>query len=274
MKKLFLFLLCALPFCGFSITLQEAIAQNLVKIEESKTSGIGTELDVLVFNQQKKHLRIEIPLGTIFYPNDTTLQPLIITQSDFYTFSPKEKHSFSFKGFCCNAKKINPASGSAYSMSQPSKNSLLNIIKFIAHKNIQDRSEIQNAVWAATNNHRAEAIFNDELKQYVAKELGQTLRSVQIIYDQQTHPGVAAFDNNKLKIKGLFKYSTEKDIIADLCLFDENNKLITKMQSNLHHQRGMHKFGFNFEMTNVKPGRYFVRLVSGKVAINEMEVNL
>lgn len=275
MKKYFLFFALLIPFGLFAVTIQEALKKKLIKIENAEAvGGFSTKaLTILVQNNQKKQLYLEIPAGTIFQPNDSIFQPLVVTQLEIYTFAPTEKHSFSLQGFCSNAHLRSPMQGGKYSVSALATGALLDIVKFIAQRNIQDEADIQSAVWAATNQHRAEALNNDELKQFVAKATGQTLRAIQVIYNQSAHPGESALIDNKLKVKGLFKYTTEKDIVANLGLYDENGKLIKNLQSDLRHQRGMHKFGFNFEISNLKHERYFIRLVSGKMTISEMEVN-
>ena len=271
MKKI-LFLVFFTPFSLFAITIQDALKQKLIKIENVESVG-GKKLSFLVQNTQKKFLRLEIPFATIFEPEDSSFQPIIITKSEAISFAAGEKHSISLEGFCCNAPRFNPLSGSKYSVSALASGALLDIVKYIRQNNFEEGSDIQNAIWSATNQHRAEAISNELLKQFVAKTTGQILRPVQVIYNQSSHPGEAAIVDNKLKVKGLFKYSTEKDIVANLSLYDENGKLVKNLQSNLRHQKGMHKFGFNFEISNVKHDRYFIRLMSGKMMISEMEVN-
>lgn len=247
----------------------------MVKIQSLSAVGghQGKSLSLLLKNNQKKHFRIEIPLGTIFEPADSSQQPLILTESQAVTLSPSEIHQFDLVAYCCNAPKISPSQGNSYTLGRNlAQGSLLSIVRFLAQKNILDASEIQNAIWSATNQHRAEGLQNEELKQFVAKETGQKLRPIQILYNQQVHPGEAAFSNNALKIKGLFKYSTEKDIVADLGLYDNEGKLIKFLQKNLRHAKGHHRFGFNFEISNIKHGQYFIKLVSGKATIGEMDI--
>ena len=271
MKKI-LFLLLFTPLSLFAVTIQDALKQKLIKIESAESVG-GKMLSILLQNTQKTHLRLEIPFATIFEPEDSSFQPIIITKSEAILLTAGEKHNFSLEGFCCNAPRFNPLAGSKYSVSALATSTLFDIIKYIRQNNFEEGSDIQNAIWSATNQHRAEAISNELLKQFVAKTTGQTLCPVQVIYNQSSHPGEAAILDNKLKIKGLFRYTTEKDIVANLGLYDENGKLVKNLQSNLQHQRGMHKFGFNFEISNVKHDHYFIRLMSGKMMISEMEVN-
>ncbi len=270
-KKILFFILFA-PFSLFAVTIQDALKQKLIKIESIESAG-RKSLSLSLQNAQKKHLNLEIPFATIFQPQDSSFQPIIITESQLLTLSANEKKTLILDGFCCNAPRFNPTKGSQYKVKEPATGTLFDIIKYLNLNKIQDDAAIQSAIWAATNQHRAEAISDETLKQYVAKVCGQTLRGVQVIYDQSSHPGEAAVVGNKLKVKGLFRYTTEKDIVANLCLYDENGKLLQTIESNLRHQRGTHKFGFYFEISNVKHSHYFVRLMSGKMMINEMEVN-
>jgi hypothetical protein len=275
MKQIILIFSFSIPFSLFAISIQDALAKKLIKIENIETSTLSSEKTIvlLVQNTQKRHLQLEIPSGTIFQPEDSLLQPIILTNRETFTFAPSEKHSFSLSGFCGNAPKYNPLNGSKYKLNGLVNGALSDIIKFIGQHNIQDTGEIQNAIWAATNQHRAEAISNEAFKQFVARTTGQTLRAIQVIYNQSTHPGEAAIVNNKLIVKGLFRYTSEKDLVANLGLYDENGSLLKNLQTNLRHQKGIHKFGFNFEISNLKHQRYFIRLVSGKATISEMEVN-
>jgi hypothetical protein len=275
MKKMILISILFCPIFLFGVTLQEALSTKLVKVQSLSTIGghHGKSLSLLLKNNQKKHFRIEISIGTIFEPADSSQQPLILTESQAITLAPNEIHQFDLVAYCCNAPKTSPGKGNNYTVGRNLvEGSLLSIVKFLVQKSILDVAEIQNAIWCATNQHRAEGLQNEELKQFVAKETGQKLRQIQILYHQEAHPGEAAFSNNALKIKGLFKYSTEKDIVADLGLYDNEGKLIKFLQKNLQHVKGHHRFGFNFEISNIKHGQYFIKLVSGKATIGEMDV--
>jgi hypothetical protein len=277
MKKIFLLLLifCATQKSTFAIKLQDALKQNLVKIEQIEAIGDykGKAIACMVVNQQKKHIRLEIPYGTIFDPENPTRQPIVTTESEAITMSPLQRHRFELIGYCCDAPKMSPFKGDIFKLSDKNNEKLLKTIQCIQREKIVDKSEIQNAIWAVSNEHRAEAIEDEELKTFVATTTGQTLRPVKIIYDQSNHPGQAAFADNTLKVRGLFKYTTEKDIIANLGLYDSTGKLVKMLQPKLQHQRGMHKFGFNFEMKNVKHGQYAIKLTSGDMVLNEMAVD-
>lgn len=268
---IFLFSLLA---TGFALDFAEAMQTKKIQVINSQSFVLEEkDFQVTIKNISGKVIRLIIPIGTFFEPEADDTQPRFIAEKGELLLAKNESKTINLSSVCMAATKRSPASESRFRYQPSAKGQLADLIIFLQKQsNSFTKSDIQSAVWAVTNQHRIEAISNDSLKSKMSYITGQKPQSLKFTYKHENIPGQVAYNEKKLRVEGLFRYGTEKDIIAHLGLYDKDGKLVKMLRSSMLHSRGQHSFRFDFTITNVKPGDFFIRLTTGKEVLNEMAV--
>lgn len=258
----------------FAINIEKAIAQKLIQISDNQSNvSIDNDFSLTVKNISGKPQKIVIPIGTFFMPEDSSYQPRYTISPSEGLLSIGEVRTFNLSTVCANAPKYAPTNNTKYALVRPTNQKIEALSQFLNTQTSPfEKYDIQNAVWSITNNHRIEGIQNEALKTTLSKITGQQIQPYKFTYQHENIPGQVAYSNKALKVEGLFRYGTDKDIAANFGLYDQDGKLVKMLSSNMIHKRGQHSFRFNFTFTNVKSGTYYIRLSSGNVLLNEMQV--
>jgi hypothetical protein len=267
------FLLCFTSFT-YAINFAEALLSNKIQLIKNQ-SLVQNEKDfqIEIKNISGKAMRLIIPIGTIFEPEDSSVQVRFIAENGELLLANKEIKTISLSSVCTEATRKSPLAENTFKYESNPKGQLLQLIQYLQkQKTPFGKSDIQSAVWAITNQHRIEAISDTTLKATLSKITGQKPQSYKFTYKHQNIPGQVAYREKELRVEGLFRYGTEKDITAHLGLYDKDGKLVKMLRTNMLHRRGQHSFRFDFTLVNIKPGDFFIRLTTGQEILNEMAV--
>lgn len=266
--------LVTLSSVAFALDFAEAIQTKKIQIIGSQSLVLEEkDFQVTVKNISGKAIHLIIPIGTYFEPEADDTQPRFIAEKGELLLAKNESKTIHLSSVCMAATKRSPSSESHFKYQPSAKGQLADLIVFLQKQTILfEKSDIQSAVWAVTNQHRIEAIADDSLKAKMSRITGQKPQSLKFTYKHENIPGQVAYNEKELRVEGLFRYGTEKDITAHLGLYDKDGKLVKMLRSSMLHRRGQHSFRFDFTITNVKPGDFFIRLTTGKDVLNEMAV--
>ena len=255
-----------------AISLQDALAQKLVEVVAiSGRESSAHTLNITLRNKTNNSISIEILLGQMLAPIDTNEQTMLVVRPEVLALAKGQTASRLLSTYCCMSTKMSPSAMSPFAVSALANAKMLDMLAKAATFDLPD-FDWQSAVWAVSNNHRAEGISQPELRQFVADLIGQKLQDLTLRYETAVVPGRIAFEPTGLHVEGNFKYYTDRDIKAQLALYTTGGKLITVMHRNLAHTRGQHNFHFKFRFNGIKPGAYIVKLTSGNKVISEMPV--
>lgn len=257
-----------------AISFEEAIKQKKVQlIAVNAEVTDAKDCKITVKNVGAKALRLLIPIGTMFQPEDSSFQPRFIAETGEIMLASYETKTLELSSVCAAATNRSPMKESAYIYAGENKGKLSELSTYLRKQSsVFSKSDIQSAVWAITNNHRIEAIADTTFKNQLSKITGQTSQPYKFSYKHQNIPGQVAYREKELRVEGLFRYGTDKDITAHLGIYDKDGKLLKMLRTNMLHRRGQHSFRFDFTIVNVKPGDYFIRLTNDSVVLNEMKV--
>lgn len=271
----------ALIFSLISLSLHGAYAIDFATaLQEKKIQVVGIEtmeriddkdLVATIKNISGKSLLLSFPVGTYFAPSDSSFQPRFLAEANELMLAVKTTKTVELKTVCGNAVKRSPYQKTSYNY-QNTKGKLQELVHFLQKSTQLPIGEVQSAVWTVTNAHRVEAINDEALKAGLVKITGQEPKPLKMTYKHQNIPGEVAYREKELRVQGLFRYGTEKDIKAHLGIYDKNGKLVKTLRPNMLHQRGQHSFRFDFTIINVQPGDYFIRLTNGNAVLNEMAI--
>lgn len=268
-----------LPFFGRPIapgppvTLREAMQQGLIEVEVSGAGGhTGESLRLKVGNRHVRALELRIPAGQYFPSEDSTLQDLMVIQSEAVVLTKGESRTLKLRGMCTQADHGSPGEGSLFRVGAPAGGQLGQLAAYLDRQRITDMSA-QYAIWAVTNGESLGNITNEELRRFTAELLGKTPPPYAILRnDRPAAPRQPAFSQPPLAVQGVFTYQTDTDILASFGLYNEAGELIHAFFTDQPQRKGGHRFKFSFEIRNAPSGTYFARMRSGEQTIGELRV--
>lgn len=275
-QLLVLFFIASFANPPIHTSLPEAIKTNKVKVVSVHPAQHkeGQVLWLFLKNTGKSELKIAVPTGLQFLPQDSNDQTLILPAEMFCHLKAGTADSFPVKVYCCAASKRAPAKASRFSVGPLHHPEMIRLLEYCRSHQITTDQDIQQSIWSVSDHHRVESIGNDSLRLFTANLTGQKIQPLQLKYIHESIPGRIAFEPKGLDVAGTFKFYTEKNIRADLKLFDDNNELVTTLARNITGKAGQHTFRFHAFISRIQPGAYHIRLMHGNTAISEMPVAL
>jgi hypothetical protein len=137
------------------LTLDEAIAQNKVQAtvlpfgEEGYTEGVR----VNVKNISGKQIKLKMPKGTIFIPDNGEEQTLITSGDEVFALNKDQQKLIVRKGFCTELSDHGSDDESTFRLGFSTSENLLNVIAYMDSLKVTDEDLIQHAVWCITDGH-------------------------------------------------------------------------------------------------------------------------
>lgn len=183
------------------ITLSEAINAGKISVQTKSTGGYsGPCVAMTITNKSRQPLRIKIPAGTQYIPEDEGEQTLIQIEDKDVLVNSSNSKSIQVEAYCMEASDRCPSSSANMKLGTNTNKNLNNLISYLKGKTI-DRNSFQDAVWAISNGHSISNIVAEDeqtkaLRKYVASLTGQK-------DSWYTSPQSVQVDN-----RGNFNYST------------------------------------------------------------------
>jgi hypothetical protein len=134
------------------ITLDEAIKQKLVTvIANSNGSFSGSSVLLKLQSKENKILKLSVPAGYSFYPENEGEQTLLNTEDHYVTIEPGKSSFSSINGFCSEHNDGAPSEGGLFTFGPTKNKDLQKLASFMATKKLS-KSARQSAVWAVSDN--------------------------------------------------------------------------------------------------------------------------
>jgi len=115
---------------------------------------------IKIFNKTNEHLKVEIPLGQIFEPADSTIQNMILTQQLFVQIAPQYSNTSDIYAMCIQQYDAGTSQDAIFFAKAVNKGHLLGMAELLQKYNVQDNLG-QNAIWVISDNIPLSEI-NDE----------------------------------------------------------------------------------------------------------------
>ena len=167
MKKIGLIAFACLMIFSFkneaieTITLQEALDRNIVKISAKGTGGYsGHTVDLTVESKFSGIYNIKIDAGQVFRANDPTVQDQLIPDEIVMQVRGRSTKTYPITGFCCEYSNSAPDENTTFSYEKMNRPNLLALCELTNKKNY-DRRTLQNAIWAVSDNYDVGTIYSD-----------------------------------------------------------------------------------------------------------------
>ena len=249
------------------ISIFEAIKSNTISASFQslgKYSGNSVHADII--NLSSKNLRIKIPAGTIYIPENEGEQTLIQLEDDFIVLNKKEKINHRFSGFCTEANDMVPSMQNSMTIAQNKNPKLTKMMQYMKGKNI-DHSTYQDAVWAITDQHNVSNIYGEnstteEFKKHLLTITGQ--KKEWYSSPQQ----VSVNDEGRIVrettlITGKLDFECAKGTNVHQDIHKENGEDVHLSDQYMTAKYGKITYKFTLKVRGWEEGKYYIRLHDG-----------
>lgn len=166
--------LCAVVIVGFTLlafgsndntlALADAIAQHKVQatVLPFGDKGYSEGLRVNVKNISGKSLKVKMPKGTIFIPDDDGEQTLITQEDEIFALNSNQEKLIKKQGYCTELHDHGSGKESTFKLSFSQNEKLLNVIAFMDSLKVKDEDLVQNAIWCVTDRQPIAYIYGED----------------------------------------------------------------------------------------------------------------
>lgn len=286
MKNLLFIPLLFITLSGMSAsnkkTLSEALKDKSIQLSAVNTEGQynGKTTKLLITNNTKSVLQITVDLGTILKPEEPRYQPMLLAGEEMLAVLPHAQGELMVQTFCGNAPKGCPRKDLAYSFDRVAGDTLVKVLRFIKTNSLFDFLG-QHAVWAITNGHELNGIY-DPSRDAVSKKLielvsvatGKPKPEYYALIPNEQNPNSPAYDPKVLRIYAEFEVRLDAPKTLTLGVFDSTGAMAQPVFENQEFGPRGHRFNVEFEAENVPVGKYYIRLKEGEVVLQEKMVKV
>ena len=267
-------------FCADTkpVSLQEALNKGLIQVA---TKGLGDHhgqcIEISITSLNKKEMEITIDAGLQLFPDDTSVQSMIVTQERMFALTPKAIRKIKLFAMCTEQSDRGPAADELFALGPMADGNLLEVVNFLSKKKYQT-SAAQHAVWCITDSASIGGIYDEtnpalakELRMLVAKLTGKIPPWYQVEYKIQ--PGVQeTFE--PLRIHADFKYTLTEEGVVTFAIFNERGDTVQTILANHQEKAGMHGMKIKFESRNLPKVKYYARVTNKGILIEEQVFEL
>lgn len=263
-----------------TMSLQEAINKNIVKVKIRSLGGYQGESTLMELQNLSKHaVKIIVEPGRKLVADDDKYQNLLVVRQQEILVNAGTKASKKITGYCCESSDSGPKSDLKYNVNTLADTSLVNLAKYINANYAQlSTNAIQQAIWAISNNHASAAISATNEKDMSLKNLVCTLKNEPIpwyIIKQQiyqTSNGRIHLVNDSLY--GKMAYTNNEWCYSKLNIYDaKDNAVLISIGAWL--QPGANSvYNVALPVKNLSKGKYKLTLENDKQIFTQKDIQI
>ncbi len=262
-------------------SLKTAMEKGIISVSPVGLGGYNGKLLALnIHNNTPKAMQLTVDPALIFRPEDTTAQDLVIVGEETFVMLGGKDQTVVMQTFCAKSYASCPRSQLKFSYLRQGDSTMIKVLHFIKQYSLYDYLG-QSAVWALTDHHNLDGIYDDErpdisgkLVKYMASLTGMVEPRVYKQYSVNEVPGAPAFVPKVLKMFAKFEWVLDTPKSMSLGIYNQAGEEIQKIEKTTVYRKGGHRVTVQFEATNVDPGNYYIRLMEGTVVRKELMVQV
>jgi hypothetical protein len=263
-------LLFAAYFTGFrdkpttSINVLDAISLGIIKMDaKSNGSYSGACLNISIQNLKSERITIIIQPGTIFCPEDTSMQEIIVVKEYLLVLQKNELKKSLLNGFCSNAPKRTPKEGINLKPKISRNDNLLQISAFI-NKNSFNDDAIQSAIWCISDGNLLSEIYdeNPEKLMPLRAEISRITGQPMVWYFTNTNRTIneSGYINSlPTLVTGEISIKVAMAGILKQEVFNESGQLLYRAKDMQVPGAGNLIYDFQLTVTGWPKGKYYVK---------------
>lgn len=251
-----------------TVSLQEALRQKRITARFVSTGKYaGASITCKLTNLTAAPVRIHMPAGTFFTPEDSGEQSLLLPQEKMITLAPKAATEQVIDGFCTEASDRCPGAGSKFSLAAQTIPKMQELTDFMKAKKYPQQV-LQDAIWTLTDKHAVSNVYADgvagikELRTKLCQLTGQK----ETWYNSPQQHTVDASGNIRqetVAINGQLSFTCNKGAKVHEEVHNSAGKVLFKMKDTAIVYSGNVDFEFKIRVTGWEKGTYTVKVMEG-----------
>lgn len=254
-----------------TLTLQDALAKKMVSCKYSSTGMYsGESVNISITNLSNSELNITIPRGSVFKPSEVADQDLIVVQQQAIALNAKANLKQVVDGFCMEATDHAPTANNGMKLSKTTNAKLTELTAFLDGKKY-DKSSIQSAVWAVSNNYSFSSIDGDSPR-------GKALRTFLSKLTQREDPWYQTKQNyavtpsrviqiSPVEVNGRIQFESEAGMKIHCVVKDGSGDVKNVMQELEYPSKGKSTYHFKLIVKGWSNGNYKVEVMNGTTVL-------
>ena len=261
--------------------LRQAVKGKLVSYQASYNPGsthYSNPILIKVNNISGKEIKVKIPAGYLFVPNDSNTQPQVVVKEELLALMPGEQKRLTLQAMCTNAGKSGPSGGIQYLLADGIDKKLIQVAEFLDKKKYHG-IEAQCAIWSYTNGNSLTQINGPDT--LAAAELRLKLSEItgrpapgRDEMNQYKNNFYAPVSNPQVRISGKIEFEFNRSKNIAIAIFNRNNVVVRELFRNAETQPGPHTVEYVFDSSVYTEDFYRIVLIGdGKVMMKrEMDM--
>ncbi|CAG5078354.1 hypothetical protein [Parvicella tangerina] len=254
------------------ITLQEAMANNLVEVSIESVGGYSGKCVALHVNSDsRKKFNLIVEPGDLFISEFDENQNILVVEEQVLAMEDVED-DFRIEGFCCEAHDSSPGEGDGFTLTKVKNEKLAKLANYISGKGV-DLDNKQSAIWAVSDGNSVSDIYptnkaSKPLRKYVCELTGQkdvwfnTKKNYHVTESRQ-------IVSEPVLITGEVKYDVKEPGKVYCSVYDsEGNVMLELVKGTQIPYAADLSFEFQGKVKGWDEGDYFV-----KVFLDEKEIH-
>ena len=265
---------CALLSLSFAtssgikeMTLQEAIATKSIDVKFlSNGKYSGTSIIAQIKNSNRSKIKLTIPAGTLYHPEDNGEQSLIQLEDVYLTLLPSSSETTSIAAFCSEANDRSPSSNSTMQIGKSKDPSLLKMITYLK-KNSVNKESYQDAVWAISDKKSVSNIVADDSSTRAFRTFIATITNQKDTWF--TSPQHVQVDNQgnfiyeTVNIAGKISFDCSKGDKVRQDIYHSNGEPVFVSEKYMTAQTNHVNYSFRLKVKGWEKGEYYIRIHNG-----------
>ena len=237
----------------------------------------GKSISIKLKNNTSSNLRVKIPAGTLFHPEDDGEQTLIHLEENFIALKPKGEYKGFLAGFCTESKDRCPTDGSGMSIAANANPKFTKLSDYLKGKKIS-KSVYQDAVWAISDGKSVANIdainpATVELKKFVANLTGQ--KNTWYSSPQSRHVDESGnIVQETVIIKGKLEFDCKKNAKVRQDIYKENGESVFVSEKYMTAVVPHITYKFTLRVRGWEKGKYYIRIHDGTDEIKRYYFNV
>lgn len=249
------------------LDLLEAIEAKLITVDavsNGKYSGYSVILNLK--NNTNQNLKIHVPAGLKYNPEDNGEQTLIQLNEQFVALKPNASYDGKIAAFCTEASDRCPSENSGMKITKNNDSKMNELIAYLKGKNIT-KSTYQDAVWAISDNHAVSNIVADTPQDIAfRKKIAEITGQKNNWYTSPQNVQVDEYGNftqETVKISGMVEFTCPKGTEVRQDIMTSDGEVFFSSDRTMRAAYGNVTYKFNLAVRGWDKGDYYLRIHDG-----------
>ncbi len=253
--------------------LQDAIKLN--KVSQKSTSNgnySGNSVSLELKNLTNKEIKLKIPQGTLFTPENEGEQTLITVVAQFVSLPPNGKSTQVIDAYCSESGDHCPTKASNFKIDNTKNSKFKELFTYMSGKKIPS-SVYQNMVWTISDNNSVSSIPNNEA---VTKDLRKFLCKITNQVDEWYNSSQTRTVGKKGEIitettdvGGNISFSCPANTVIHQEVHKQTGGLVFKDEKRRTTAAGINEMPFSLRVKGWAKGTYILKVKTDKAVLEE-----